>query len=155
MPVLKLAADHHGRNIPLFEISEQIDIDEEPVRDYDERFDGTREQHLEIPFESPALVVSVGKNGQIRSLIERILDAPQNQRAERIGDIEHHHADGMVALGAKKPGDQLGSVSKLFGGPLDAVFGGSRNIARERRIIQDDRNSRCGNLAFLRHISQA
>src|SRR2546422_9049433 len=49
--------------------------------------------HLEVTLEAMRLVVRVGQHGQVRRLIERILDAAENGRTERVGQIEDHDAD--------------------------------------------------------------
>ena len=58
------------------------------------------EQHFQVSLEAAALIVSVREYGQVRSLIQRILDAAQNGRAKRINDVEDHYAHGVVALAA-------------------------------------------------------
>ena len=117
------------------------------------RFDAAVEQHLQIALEAAALVVHVGENGQVRRLVERVLDAAQDQRAVRVGHVEDHDADGVAALAAQRAGELVGTVSELLGGALDAFLGDGRDVARQRRVVQDDGNRGRGKSALLRHVT--
>ncbi len=149
----ELASDHGGGDAAFFEIAEEIDIEEDPVGDDDESLDATIEQHLEITLETAAFVVDVGENREIGRLVERVLDAAKNQGAERVGHVEDHDADGMAALAAQGAGELVGAVSELLGGALDALFGDSRNVARQGRVVQDNGNGGGGESAFLSHVA--
>jgi hypothetical protein len=76
-----------------------------------------------------------------------------NQRAEWVGHIEDHHADGVTALAAQRARELVGAVSELLRGALDLLFGRGRDIAGQGRVIQHDRHGRRRESAFLRHIT--
>jgi len=116
-------------------------------------FDAAVEQHFEVTLEAAALVVHVGENGKIRSLVQRVLDAAQHQRAIGIGHIENHDADGVAALAAQRSCELIGAVAKFFGGALDALFSDGGDIARQWRVIQNDRHRGGGETALLRYIT--
>ncbi len=71
-----------------------------------------------------------------------------------VGDVENHHADGAIAFGAEETRDDFRAIGEFFGGAFDAVFGGWRNVARERRVIENDRDGGGRHTAFLRNIAQ-
>jgi tetratricopeptide (TPR) repeat protein len=136
----EFAADQRRGNAALFEIGEQVDVEEQPVGQHYQAFDAAIKQHLEIALEAAALVVNVGENWQVGSLIETILDAAQHQRAVGVGHVEYHDADRMAALAAKGPGKLIGTVAQFFRGALDAFFCDGGNVTRQWRVIQHDRN---------------
>ena len=150
---LEFAADHRRGNAAFLQIAEQVDVEKEPVGENDQRLDAAVEQHLQIALETAALVVHVGENGKIRRLVERVLDAAQHQRAVRIGHVKHHDADGVAAFAAQRAGKLVGTVSEFLGGTLDSLLGDSRDVARQRRVVQDDRHRGRGKSAFLRHVT--
>src|SRR5580704_10575611 len=86
---LQFAPDHDGGDTAFFKIGEDIDVYEQPVGKHDERFHAAVEQHLQIAFEAAAFVMNVGEDGQIRRLVKRILDAPQDQSAIRVCHVEN------------------------------------------------------------------
>ena len=103
--------------------AKQVDIEKKPVGQNDQAFDAAVEQHFEIALEAAALVVHVGEDGQVRSLVERVFDAAQHQRAVGIGHVEDHDADGVAALAAQRAGKLVGAIAQLFRGALDALLG--------------------------------
>ena len=75
----QLAANHDGGDVAFFHVGEEVYIHEEPVGDDDERFDGTREEHFEIALEAAALIVHVGEDGEVGSLVQSVFDAAEDQ----------------------------------------------------------------------------
>ena len=61
---LQLAADHGGRNIVFLEVAEYVNIHKQPICHHDQGFHPAIQKHFQIAFESAALVVNVGENGQ-------------------------------------------------------------------------------------------
>jgi tetratricopeptide (TPR) repeat protein len=152
---LEFATDQRGGNAAFFEIGEEIDIEKQPVGENHQAFDAAVEEHFEIAFEAAAIIVDIGENRQIRGLIERVFDAAQHQRAVGVGHIENHDADGMAALAAQGAGELVGAISQLFGGALDALLGDRWDIARQRRVIENDGNGGGGETAFLRYVANS
>src|SRR5271156_317518 len=150
----QLAANHHRWNIAFFHVGKEVNIHEEPVGDDDERFDGTREKHFEIAFETAALIVHVSENGEIGGLVQGVFDAAEDQRAVGVGDIENHHAYGAIAFGAEEARDDFGAISKFLGGAFDAIFGGGWEVAGQRRVIEDDGDRGGRHAAFLGNVAQ-
>src|SRR5215472_6114971 len=150
---LQLASDHRGGDAAFFEIAEQVNVEEDPVRNDDEGFNTAVEEHLEVTLEAAALVVDVGEDGKIGRLIESVLDTAENHGAERVGHVEDHDTDGVAALAAERTGELVGAVSELLGGAFDALFGYSRDVTRQGRVVQDDGHRGRGEAAFLRHIA--
>ena len=70
IPGLQLAANHHGWHFALAEIGQEIDIYEQPIRDDDKPFDPPLQQHLEISFEAPALVMHISQHRKICGLVQ-------------------------------------------------------------------------------------
>ena len=149
----ELEADDRGGNAAFFKVGEQVDIEEEPVGENDETFDAAVEQHFQIALEAAALVVNVGEDGQVRRLVERVLNAAENQRAVGVGHVEDHDADGVAALAAQGAGELVGTVAEFFGGALDFFLGDGRDVAGERRVVQDNRDGGGRKTALLRHIA--
>src|ERR1700677_5079775 len=150
----QFAADHDGGDVAFFDVGKEVYIHEEPVGYDDERFDGAREEHFEIAFETSALIVHVGEDGEVGGLVERVFDAAEDQGAIRVGDVEDHYADGAVAFGAEEARDDFWAIGKFFCGALDAVFGGGRDVAGERGVIEDDGDGGGRHAAFQRHVAQ-
>ena len=128
-------------------------IEKEPVGEHDQAFDAAVEQHLKIAFKAAALIVYIGENRQIRSLVERVLDAAQHQRAIGIGHVEHHDAHGVAALAAQRTGKFIRPIAQLFRRALDALLGHRRDIARQRRVVENDRHRGGGEPTLLRYIA--
>src|SRR5215467_3417095 len=149
----ELASDHRCRDAALFKITQQVDVEEDPVGDYDQGLDAAVEEHLEVTLEAAALVVDVCENREVGSLIERVLDAAENHRTEGVGHVEDHDADGVAALAAERAGELVGTVSEPLGGAFDALLSDGRDVARQRCVVQDDRHRGRGEAAFLRHIT--
>src|ERR1700733_9851334 len=89
--ILQFASNHHGGDAALFQIREDIDVHEKPVGQNDQGFDAAVEQHFQIALEAAAFVVDVGEYGEVGRLVERILDAAENQSAVRIRHVEDHN----------------------------------------------------------------
>ena len=149
----EFAGDQSGRDAAFFQIGEHVDIEKEPVGKNDEALDAAIKQHFEIAFETATFVVNIGEDGQVGSLVERVFDAAQNQRAIGIGHVEDHDADRMAALAAQRPGKLVGAVAELFRGTLDALFGRRGNVSRERSVVQHDRDRGGGESALLGYIT--
>src|ERR1700730_15729223 len=69
---LQFTADHRCRYAAFFQIPEQVDIEEKPVGDHNQRLNTAVEKHFQVALEAAALVVYVGKNGEGRSVVERV-----------------------------------------------------------------------------------
>src|ERR1700722_12682017 len=121
-------------------IGEQVDVDKQPVGENDEPLDAPVEQHFEIALETAALVVYIRENGQEGRLVQCVFDAAKHQRAIRVGHVENHDANRVAAPAAQRAGKQVGTVTQVRGGALDAPFGGVGNVACQRRVVQDDGN---------------
>src|SRR5438270_7238246 len=152
---LEFAADHGRRYAVFFQIAQQVDVEKQPVCNHDQGLDAAIEQHLQITLEAAALIVYVRENGQIRRLVESIFDAPQNEGTERVRHVEDHDSDGMAALAAKGAGKLVGTVSQLLRRALDAFLGDSRDVTRQRRIVQNDGYRGRGKSALLRHVTNS
>ena len=107
-------------HLPFREVGQELDVGDQPVRHNDESFNASIEKHFEIAFEAQRFVVSVGKQGKIIRLIQGILDAAQDRGAERIRDIENHHADNVGALAAERARQGIRTIAKTTGGGFDA-----------------------------------
>ena len=57
--------DRRRGNVAFRQIAKQLNIDEQPVRDDDQRLDVPLQQHLEISLESIPLVVRIRKNRNV------------------------------------------------------------------------------------------
>ena len=84
----------------LFNIREEGDIDQHPVGNHDERFHAALQHHFQIAFEAAVIVLRIRKNRKIRGFVEAAFNATQDRSAERVGDIDYHHADRMTAAAA-------------------------------------------------------
>lgn len=140
--ILEFAADNGGRDLAFLKVRQHIDIEKKPVREHDQTLDAAIKKHLKVSFKTCALVVHVGEDGQIRRVEETVLDSPQYQRAVGIGHIEHHDTDGVAAATAQGTGEEIRAVSELGCGALDARLSRVGNVARQRRVIQDNGNGR-------------
>src|ERR1700722_13647137 len=148
------ATNHDRGNISFLEIGDQININEEPVRDKNQPPHRARQQHFQITLEAAALIVDVGKDRQIRGLVERIFDAAKDQGAKRVRDVENHHANGAIPFGAEVTRDNLRTVGKLLGGLLDAVLGRGRNVTRQWSVIENDRHRGGRDATLQRHVAE-
>ena len=119
-----------------------MNVYEEPVGYDDQCLDVMLQQHFKVSFKPVSLVVGVGENWHVRRLIEPVLDAPQNRRAKGIRNIEEHHSDTVAPFAAKKTRHCIWPVAELFGDFLDAFFCGWRDVPRQWRIVQHNRNRR-------------
>src|SRR4029077_4179146 len=138
--VLEFAAHGHGRNVVLLQIGQDVDVYKQPVREDDQAFDAAVEKHFQITLEAAARVVHVGGDGEERRLVESVFDAAQHERAVRVGHVENHDSDGVAAPATQRARKQVGTVAEMLGGFVDASFGSVRNVAGERRVVQDDGN---------------
>src|ERR1700751_5521695 len=132
---LELTSDEGGRNSAFLQITEQVDVEEEPVGNDYEAFHAALKQHFEVAFEPRTLVMSVGEDRQVTHLVESVLGFTQDQRAVRVCHVEDGEADGLAAFAAEGTCKLIRSVAKFPGGALDAFLGGSRKIARQRRFV--------------------
>src|ERR1035437_3750731 len=107
--VLELATDRRGGNVVLLQVGEDVDVHKQPVGQDDQALDAAVEQHFQIALKADALVVDIGKDGKVRGLKERVLNAAQHQRAVRVGHVEHHDAHGVAAAGAPGGGKTNGA----------------------------------------------
>src|SRR5205814_9220068 len=117
------AADHRRRNAALFQIGQDVNINEQPVRQYDQRLYPAIEQHFQVSLEAAAFVVNIGQDWQVRSLVKTVFDSSQHQRAVRVGHVEHHDTDGMTAFAAQGTCEQVGTIPQCLGGALNALLG--------------------------------
>src|SRR5215469_11839159 len=98
------------------------------------------QKHLQIALEAVALVVCVGKNGQIAKWIKRILNTPQNRRAERIGNVEEHDSYALAAPAPQKTSHGVGSIAQALGSDFNPLASAWSDIARQRSIIENNRD---------------
>ena len=145
--------DRRRRNVALRQIPEQLNIDEEPVRHDDQRLDVPLQQHLEISLKAIPLVMRIRKNRNVRLLIEAILNPTHDHRAKRIGDVEKHHADAVRALAAQKSRHGVRAIAELPRHFFNSFFCCGGDIARKRRIVEDDRNRRGRKAALRRDVA--
>src|SRR5581483_306434 len=150
---LKFAADHHGGDAALFEIGQNVNVDEQPIRQHDQRFDAAVEQHFQVAFEAGAFVVDVGENGKVRRLIESVLDPAQDKGAKGIGHVENHHSHGVTALAAQRPGKQVGAVTQALGGTLNTLLRGRGYVTGQGRVVQNDGDGGRRETTLLGHIA--
>src|SRR4051812_24495929 len=66
--VRQFPSDDCGGNVALLEVGKYLDVNEEPVGDDDQAFHATLEQQFEGAFKAGAIVMRVGKNGNVRRL---------------------------------------------------------------------------------------
>src|SRR6185295_1384984 len=92
---LQFASDHHCRNGVLLQISQYVDVQEQPIGENDQSLDSSVQQHFQVPLKTAPFIVRVSKNGYIRRLVQGILNPAQNQRAVRVGHVENHESDGV------------------------------------------------------------
>ena len=60
--ILELTPDHDSRNAALLQVREHIDVDEQPVGQYNQRLDTAIQKHFKVPLEAAAFVVNVGQD---------------------------------------------------------------------------------------------
>src|SRR6202035_1464736 len=70
--VAQFASDHCSGDAALFEIGQNVNIDEQPVCKNNQRLDTPVQQHLQIALKAAPLIVHISENGKIRRLIESI-----------------------------------------------------------------------------------
>ncbi len=148
-----LASRHYRRNLPLRQIREQLDVRHQPVGNDDQALHAAVQQHFQIAFEAVRFIVRVRQKRQITRLIERIFQAAQNRRAERIGNVEHHHADNVGALAAQRTRQRIRPVAQALRRCFNFFFRVSGDVARERRAVQHNGNRRGRVAAFAGHIA--
>jgi hypothetical protein len=66
-----------------------MNVHNQPVGHHYQSFHVVFQKHFQIALETIPLVVRVGKNRHVGRLIKRILNAAQNRRTERIGDVKN------------------------------------------------------------------
>src|SRR6266850_433253 len=110
------------------------------------------EQQFQIAFEAVSLVMCIGKNLHVGGLIQGVFDASQDRDAERIGNIEEHDADAMASLTAQKSRHRIRPVTKFLSHFLNALFCRRRDVTRQRRVVQHNRNRSRRKAAGLRDI---
>src|ERR1700731_2029687 len=59
----------------------------------------------------------------------------------------------MAATSAQGAREKIGTVAEMFGGALDASFGGVRNVASQRRVVQNDGNGGRRKSAALGYVA--
>ncbi len=135
----QLPANRRGRNISFAQVSQYMNINHQPVGHHNQCFDVMLQQHFQVTLEAVALVMRVGKNRYVGRLIKRVLNPAHHRGTERIGNVEEHQPHSMAALAPKKPRHRIRPVTKLLGHFLNAFFCGGSDVARQRRVVQDDR----------------
>ena len=91
----------------------------------------------------------------IGNAVQRILDSPQNRHTERIGQVEHHHAQRVVSAAAQRARQLVRTVSQPFSCLLDLFLGLRRDIAGQRGLVQDNGNRRSRESALARHVANS
>src|SRR3974390_2793194 len=74
--------------------------------------------------------------------LQLLVNAAQDQRAKRIRQIEHHYPDGVAALIPQRPREYMRPVAKSFCRLADAPPGVMPELACQRRLVEDNGNSR-------------
>src|SRR5208282_3687299 len=134
--VLQFPPNHHGGNVVFFQVAENLNVYKQPVSQHNQRFHPPVQQHFQIPLEAGSLVLDVGQDGQIRRLVERVLNAAQHERAEGVRRVEHHDPNRVAAPAAQRTRKQVGTVAQPFGGAFNTFLGGGRNVAGQRSVVQ-------------------
>src|ERR1700722_594100 len=101
-----------------------------------------------------ALVVSQHDDWQVGRRIERLLDALQDQRAERIGDVRNHDADGVTSAAAQRASGGVWTVAKFARDSADMLFGAGGDITGEWRFVEHEGDSRGGESTGARNIGE-
>jgi len=90
----------------------------------------------EVALETAALVVHVGENRQIRSLIERVFDAAQHQRAVGIGHVETMTPTVWLRLLRRERANWLGRYPSFSAARSMRLLGHRRNVACQRSVVR-------------------
>src|SRR6267143_4701980 len=98
------------------------------------------EQQFQVAFEAVSLVVRIREYLYVGRLIQGVFDASQDRGAERVGNIEEHDADAVASLAAQKSRHRIGPVAEFLGYFLNAFFCRWCNVARQRRVVQHNRD---------------
>src|SRR5712692_699774 len=98
------------------------------------------EQQFQVAFEAVSLVMCIRENLHVRGLIQGIFDASQDRGAERVGNIEEHDANAVASLAAQKSRHRIRPVAEFLGYFLNALFCRWCNVARQRRVVQHNRD---------------
>ena len=148
----KLPANCCGGNITFRKIRQQVNVNEEPVRDHNQCFDVTVQDHFQITLEPVPLIVRVRKNRYVRGLVQRVFNPAQNGRTKWIGDVEEHHAHAVRSFAAQETGHRVRPVTQLPRGLFNFFLGGRRDISGERCIVQNNGNRGRREAAQVRDI---
>src|SRR5262249_1702640 len=97
--------------------------------------------------------MDVRKNGKERRFVESGFNATKNGHAVGIGHVEHHDANRVGALIAQRACEKVRPVTKLFGGLVDFGLGRIRDVARERGVVENNRNRGGRESTLLCHLA--
>src|SRR5579864_5762640 len=104
-------SDHCGRNIAFLDISQNFNVNEQPVGDNYQRLNPPVEQHLQIALKPAALVMDVSENWQIRRFVKRALNPAQYRNAIGIRHVKDHDTDCVGAPVSQSPSEYVGAIT--------------------------------------------
>src|SRR3954470_20498874 len=99
---LQFSANDDCRDIVFFHVGQQVDVCQYPIGNHDQAFHSLPKQNLQMALKTCPFALRVSKDGEVRSLIDSVLDALQNWRAKRIRKIKYQHPENMVSLAPQR-----------------------------------------------------
>src|SRR5215469_2057672 len=112
---MKITTDHNRRQSSLNQPLECIDPNKQPVCHHDQAFNAAIDQHLQITSKTIAVIVRVHDHWEVVRRLQAFVNPPQYESAERIGKVEHYHADCIAALTTQRAGKNVGPITQTLG----------------------------------------
>ncbi len=81
---LQFTANDDGGDVMFLQISQQVDIGQNPVGHNNQAFNSLSQQNFKVAFKARPFALRVAQNGKIRCLIDGILDSFEDGRAKWI-----------------------------------------------------------------------
>jgi hypothetical protein len=119
---MQVSPNHNRRKISANDFLQGIDLHEKPIGHHDQVFHPSVDQHVEVPSDACPVVMSVHYNRQIFGGLQLMIDASQDQSAKWVGQIEHHHPDGVAALVSQRTGEDVRAICQPVRDLADAPF---------------------------------
>src|SRR5262245_19087561 len=107
-----------------------------------------------MPFKARPLALRVGEHREVRSLVRRSLKALQDRGTEWIREIKTQPTQNVIPAAAQQSRQKVGLISQLASGLLNVRARLLRDIARQRCLVEHDRDRSPRESALLRDISQ-
>src|SRR4051794_5715483 len=99
---LQFSTNDDRRDIMFFHVGQQVDVCQYPIGNHDQAFHSLSEQNFQVAFKTCPFALRIGKDGQVRSLIDGVLDPLQYWRAKRIGKIKYQYSENMISLAPQR-----------------------------------------------------